>query len=310
MSGTSGAPSVTAAAGEAWDETKEILFRPFDVGRWFLLGFVTFLQALGQGCGVNLNFNVPLDDVEKGGNLPDIRPFLEKIREHLPVVVVVAVLLVCLLLLLLLLFQWLSSRGTFAYLHIVLNRAYSLGEAWSARVSEAHSFFLGRIVFGFLAGLTLFLLVLPALAVLLSHRGHHSWTPGMIAVIFVSFLLVFVFAIFVAVFFLFLVDFIAPIQYRESLSFLPAIRRFREYLSAAPGVFVVYVLLKLLLSVGIGLLLCVGGFLTCCLLFCALIIPVLSQTILQPWHLFLRLWPIKLLDSIRPTVVSHEVILE
>lgn len=33
------------------ERTKQILFRPFDLGKWFLLGFTAFLATLGQGGG-------------------------------------------------------------------------------------------------------------------------------------------------------------------------------------------------------------------------------------------------------------------
>ena len=47
--------SVTDPVGRAWDRMAEVLFRPFDIGKWFGLGFCVFLANLGRGGG-SVNF--------------------------------------------------------------------------------------------------------------------------------------------------------------------------------------------------------------------------------------------------------------
>ncbi|MEP6685738.1 MAG: hypothetical protein ABJB22_03090, partial [Verrucomicrobiota bacterium] len=41
--------------GEAFELTTKILFQPFDIGKWFVIGFAAFLANLSGG--MNLNFN-------------------------------------------------------------------------------------------------------------------------------------------------------------------------------------------------------------------------------------------------------------
>ena len=52
----------------AIEKVKDILFSPFDLGRWFVIGFCAWLANLGQGGGFNFNF--PFDDHQSCEDLP------------------------------------------------------------------------------------------------------------------------------------------------------------------------------------------------------------------------------------------------
>ena len=41
--------SVIEPIGAAFEKTKEILFKPFDIGKWFVIGFCAWLATLGNG---------------------------------------------------------------------------------------------------------------------------------------------------------------------------------------------------------------------------------------------------------------------
>ena len=47
--------SVTAPVGQAYERVKQMLFRPFDIGKWFVIGFCAWLATLGES-GSNFNF--------------------------------------------------------------------------------------------------------------------------------------------------------------------------------------------------------------------------------------------------------------
>ena len=40
--------SVTAPVGQALDWVKRMLFQPFDLGKWFVIGFCAWLAGLGE----------------------------------------------------------------------------------------------------------------------------------------------------------------------------------------------------------------------------------------------------------------------
>ena len=48
--------SVTAPLEQALRRAKLITFQPFDVSKWFALGFTAWLATLGEG-GMGFNFN-------------------------------------------------------------------------------------------------------------------------------------------------------------------------------------------------------------------------------------------------------------
>ena len=43
--------SVTAPVSAALERVKQVLFRPFDLGKWFVIGFCAWLALLGQQGG-------------------------------------------------------------------------------------------------------------------------------------------------------------------------------------------------------------------------------------------------------------------
>ncbi len=65
-------------------------------------------------------------------------------------------------------------------------------------------------------------------------------------------------------------------------------------LRTQPGVFVVYVLLKIAFSFVAGIVVLLAGCLTCCCAF----LPVVSQTVLQPIFYFERAWSLCLLRQL------------
>ena len=79
-------------------------------------------------------------------------------------------------------------------------------------------------------------------------------------------------------------DFVAPLQLATGLPCGAAARLLESLVVAQPGAFVLYLLLKLLVVVATGLVVVIGGCLTCCLGF----LPVVMQTVFQPLFHFER----------------------
>jgi hypothetical protein len=50
--------SVTVPLDQAFTRAKQITFQPFDLRKWFVLGFAAWLATLLES-GMNFNFNVP-----------------------------------------------------------------------------------------------------------------------------------------------------------------------------------------------------------------------------------------------------------
>ena len=46
----------------AWNRMKDLLFRPFDLGRWLAIGFTAWLATLTEGGGGGGGGNFPIND--------------------------------------------------------------------------------------------------------------------------------------------------------------------------------------------------------------------------------------------------------
>ena len=68
--------SVVEPVGAAIEKTKCILFQPFDLAKWFIIGFCAFLATLGGGGGGNFGgFG------DTGGVLQEFQYEFEEIKE-------------------------------------------------------------------------------------------------------------------------------------------------------------------------------------------------------------------------------------
>ena len=101
--------------GEAFELMKKILFQPFDLKKWLVIGFAAWLANLGAGGGGIGNFNDP-DNRREGA-----QKFNETIGQiPQPVLIIGICVLICVVLLLIVLFAWLRARGRFIFVDCVV----------------------------------------------------------------------------------------------------------------------------------------------------------------------------------------------
>ena len=78
--------------GEAFELTNKILFQPFDLKKWFVIGFAAFLS--GHLAGVGFNFPSPFGNFQSHRATEDVIPaHLEQWKPWLVAAVVVLALL-------------------------------------------------------------------------------------------------------------------------------------------------------------------------------------------------------------------------
>jgi hypothetical protein len=90
---------------------------------------------------------------------------------------------------------------------------------------------------------------------------------------------------------LFLRDFAAPVQIAQGVSSAEAMRLVWALVRLYPAAFALYVLLKIVFAVILAMALMIAACFTCC---CALL-PVVTQTLFQPFFYFERAWSVCLL---------------
>src|SRR6185436_16166675 len=126
--------------GEAFELMKKILFQPFDLKKWLVIGFAAWLANLGAGGGGAGNFNYP-----------DSREDAHKLNETIgqipqPVLITGICVLVCVVLLLIVLFAWLRARGRFILVDCIVRNRDAIVGPWKEFRAEGNSFFLFSVV--------------------------------------------------------------------------------------------------------------------------------------------------------------------
>src|SRR5205807_7247895 len=93
--------------GEAFELMKKILFQPFDLKKWLVIGFVAWLANLaGSGGGFNYQY-------DRREHVQTLNQTISQIPQ--PVLITGICVLICLVLALVLVVAWLRARGGFMF---------------------------------------------------------------------------------------------------------------------------------------------------------------------------------------------------
>jgi hypothetical protein len=296
--------SVTEPVGLAFERVKLMLFQPFDLGKWFVIGFCAWLAYLGEagsgsGFGGGPNFgNHP------GRSGTDLRHNLDQAKDwvlnNLDWIIPAAAFLVVVLFGLGLILLWLNCRGKFMFLHCVaLNRA-EVTEPWNKFGPEANSLFWFRLGLG-LAGMVLTLPLLGIIVVMILkmvYRGEPDAGAILLSIglALAFFLMAMVFAFIKK----FTVDFVVPIMLLRRSKCLAAWKELYRLLSARLGTFALYVLFQIVLSMAIASLVVMAVLATCCISCCLLLLPYVGTVVLLPVLIFKRAYPLYFLAQFGP----------
>jgi hypothetical protein len=292
--------SVTQPIGSAIGRAKLVLFQPFDIKKWFVLGFCAFLSQLGGG-GASGNFNVGSSGGGSGGGGGGMPPFIEEafdwVASNVGLVVGVGILAFCTLVALGLLVLWLSSRGKFMFLDGVVRNRGAVVEPWHEFRDLGNSLFGFRVVLwiiGFAASLVIGVIVL---GLAWNDIQTESFGPlGVLAIVAGAGLFLLLVLAFVIVGLL-LEDFVVPAMYLRDVRTMDAWSVLRHELFAGnAGVFVLFYLMKIVLGLAIGIIAMVATCCTCCIA----ALPYIGTVILLPLFVFMRCYSLYLLEQFGP----------
>jgi hypothetical protein len=295
--------SVTAPVGQAIDRAKRMLFQPFNLGKWFVIGFCAWLAGLGEsggsfsGGGSSGGGGPPGNDQ----SLPDLMDQAgHYVTENLYWIIPVAAALLVLGLLVGMLLTWLSSRGKFMFLYCVALDQAEVKRPWRELAREGNSLFWFRFVLG-LMGMFLFLPLLAGILFVVGqmlYRGHAEETGVALAVGLGLVLL----ALGVCFWLIhkFTMDFVVPIMFLRRTKCTVAWREFLGLLGANAGNFTLYVLFQIVLAMAIGLVVVSAIVVTCCLAGCLMVLPYLGTVVLLPVLVFERSYSLYYLAQFGP----------
>ena len=294
-------PSPVEAAREAVDHTRRLLF-PFRFEHCLTLGLVAFLEQCGRGgVGGALPGPPPLGGWPDGSSAPDVSDFGTWFTAHLAIIVTVAAALLALAVIVAALVLWIGSRATFVYIDDVATGRADLTRPWRVHAEKAQSYFAWR--FGLAAALlgSLGILVVAGAgaALLIAKGGAAGAVAGaLLLVALVPALFVVLLAGGMGA--LALRDFVAPLQMQTGEACGLAVRRLLALVRAYPLPFLLYVVLKIAFEMVRGTVLVMAA----CLTLCCILVPVVTQTALQPLFFFERAWSLFFLRQMGHDLVS------
>ena len=286
----------------AWNRMKKALFQPFDISKWFVVGFTAFLAGLiDYHGGSNGNFSKDYGksrwNWDEFTRFPDIAS--EWLMEHalwFSLIIFGIIFLVALCIVL----TWLSSRGKFMFLHNVVYNKAEVSKPWREYSKEGNSLFIWRLIYGFICFI-LFILFLIFCFIMIRnmHYGYFS-PPGKVLMIIAMILQFLLFIILTAYISLFLNDFVVPIMYKNKITTSQAWYRFLPILSRHFIYFFLYGLFIFLLGIVVVICVLLFGFFTCCIGIVLLIIPYISSVILLPVSYTFRALSVEFLEQFGP----------
>jgi hypothetical protein len=279
----------------AWERMRRILFEPFELSKWLVLGFSAWLAGLaGSGGGSGTAWNGASEDINRsgGGGLGNA---LERAGEHLiwlPVIIFAVLVVIAIVLVVL----WISSRAKFIFLDNVVHNRAEIVEPWSRFKALGDSLFLWRTAFfAILTGVLLMIaavIFLPAASMSVNEVLRGLSFAG----IFVGILTVMVVGALAFFVLLFLENFVIPIMYKYQLNTTEAWRYFLPWFKNHAGWFVAYGVLFLVAAVAFQILVVALCLVTCCIV----LIPYVGTVILLPAWVLYRIYGVEFLAQFHP----------
>lgn len=290
----------------AFATARRILFKPFDFGKWLVLGFMAWIYQLGD-LGITpfqadklkadfpRNWESPHTILENLEALirDSLEPLSQKLFWLVPLVGFLALVSMALWVVL----TWLSSRGSFLFLNGVATNQTEVAGPWNEFVREGNSLFRFRLVLGLVGCVLTTALVVGAVLMQALSFGPNAGSAWL------AFGLLLTPALLCALG-LWLIgslteDFVVPIQYLRRCGCRTAWGVLLGHMSRFPTAFLLYLLIQIPLSLVTALAVFIFAVITCCGC-CLLFVPYLSTVILLPVFVLHRAYPLHFLAQLGP----------
>ncbi len=283
--------SVTKPISEAISRVKEILFKPFDLGKWFAIGFCAFLATLGQGgSGSSGGSGGNWGRGNRGQGMGGFDGVREAITSHLPIILIIVGVGLVIGIAIMLLCIWLSSRGQFMFVHCIAENKAEVKRPWSKYLNVGNSLFLFKFaVWGAsLLCIGVFTGIGALLFFVVGKGSGGVEAMGALMIVLPLLLIVIPLVIGLMVFLKFTNDFVVPIMYLRGCRCVDGWREFWGLLRVNKGNFALYLLFQMVISMAIGVIIFGLGVVTCCIACCVMGIPYLGTVLLLPLLVFER----------------------
>lgn len=282
-----------------WARMKKALFQPFDLKKWFVVGFTAFLAGLtdwhgGSGSGTKGRGSIDWDEVV-------YFPYTawEWLLDNpgwVPLIVIGVISIFILVVLL----TWLSSRGSFMFLDNVIHNRAQVTKPWYEYRAEGNSLFLWRVFFGILVFAIVvlyFIQCYTAIRDLYESRVNVSILMMPVILMLLGFLGILLVTGYIN---LLLSDFVVPLMYKYRINAVTAWLQFLPLFASHLFYFIGYGLVFLFLIILIVIGIVFAGLLTLCIGFLLLLIPYINAVVLLPISYTLRAFSVEFLEQFGP----------
>lgn len=324
--------SVTDPIDRAWKRMADSLFRPFNFGKWFGLGFCFFLANFGQGGGVHVNF--PMGGGGGGGtpvpptSTPGVPPgtpgtpawpatssgsghphqptapahefwqfvdsAIQWCNDNLFLAIGLAAAGIIVITLLWAVFTWLRCRGIFM---VIDNLAFNRGlvvDPWRDTSHLGNNLFWFEFVVGMFVSFFTLLTFIVAGIVAWPDIVNHAVDVNMIWAIIILVVVLPLTGINYGIMQMLLHDFIAPAMYLHDLRTVPAWKRwYRDIFKGHFWKLTLFYLMKIIIGIASGIVAVFATCLTCCIA----ALPYIGTVILLPIFVFSRCYTLYFIEQ-------------
>ena len=278
MNGTEPKIEIFKPFGEAFELTKKILFQPFDLTKWLVIGFAAFLSGHFGGFGINFPAGFGNFQPLRADHI--IRPHLEQLKPWLQIAIAFFALLVFGLIIVLV---WLKARGNFIFTDCVVRNRAAIVEPWREYRKEGNSYFL--FFLAIMLGMLVLVAITLATFIPLGWLGHRIRETS--PIIFVALLLLLcVFWFSISIFIGVVSYFMVPVMYRRRCRAVEAFRDVTLLIARNLSSFVLCCLFGIVLVLAV---LMIGAIVTCATC-CLAALPYVGTVILLPLFVCLRVF--------------------
>jgi hypothetical protein len=276
--------SVIDPIGPAIEHVRLMLFKPFDLSKWFIIGFCAWLAQLGQGGGGGGN------GWRGNGHEPGMEAIKSSIIAHMAIIILVAAIVIPIIIIIAVALCWLRSRGQFMFVHCVAGNKAEVVVPWNKFARHGNSLFLFRIIIGFIGFLVI---VLPIAASVFAGFAMFAtgFNPAAIMGLIGAGFFVVVISILFAVVSKFTTDFVVPIMFLNTESCVAGWKQCLTLINSNKAQMALYILLQIVIFMVIAfisLTICLVTCCCCCCLLVLFVLPYVGTVILLPLFAFKR----------------------
>lgn len=269
---------IFAPFNAALDLTKLILFQPFDLSKWFVIGFAAFLAYLGHSGGSGFNYNRGFGKGDWNwkvrSSTHDAFGWTETPTWLWPLILIGCVVIFAVIVLV----MWLRARGKFIFIDCIVHNRGAIVQPWNEFKRQGNSFFLFTLLYMVCWLAIASLAATPFWLSFLLHRE----APGGLSLVF-GFALLGLTLLVTAIFYSLICTFMIPVMYRRRCSASEGFHAAVTAITARLGPALLYLLFIIVLYVAGVIIACMVTCLTCCIA----AIPYIGTVILLPVYVFL-----------------------